>query len=261
LNPLLSIETNTHASNFLASLNDAHELEQGFFCLEQLVFNLGFDSLVYSAMPKSFGDPGLFTPVFLSSDEFGRGFLTHYNDASLWEHDFTIERIQNGYMQTMDWNIERKGALLSAAQNEVIDLAGADYGIKNAISIPMQSDRYIIAGASVTSRQARASFDALLNERLSVLKFALSCFHQFVFRHSSHSHYFYLPLLRQFTPSEKSMLAFATTGRPLKQSRDFTNLSPTRAGNVLSSLYEKLGVANRSELSFLIGRHRLLEML
>lgn len=248
-------------TEFLVSLGTSKSLDLGFERLGTLVSKLNFDAITYSAMPRSFGQPGLFQPVFLASSDFSPGFLSHYNEAGLWQKDFTIERILQGSMAPMHWDKELLESPMIDSQKQVIQLAQSDYHIRNAISIPTQSDRYIIAGASVVSSEPRALFDGLLADNLSTLQIAIFHFHQFVFYQTGTSQRFYEPLIDTFTPSERRLISFIASGRPLKQSKEFTGFSQSRAANILSSLYRRLKVANGTELSFLIGYHKLIDRI
>ena len=248
-------------SEFLIALGMADELETGFEHLATLVSAQGFDAVVYSAMPASLGAPGLIQPVFLASSEFSKGFLSHYAEADLWQHDFTIDRIRQGFVGPLDWGKELKESKMSEAQQQVVRLANSDYGITNAISIPTQSDPHIIAGASVTSCESRSVFDSLLESQLTTVQFAIHRFHQFVFSKTSNTYCFYEPLIEELSAAEKRVVAFVALGKPLKQSKHYTNLSPTRCSNVLSNLYRRMSVSNASELCFLVGHHKLVEML
>ena len=251
----------TQVADFLVALGMSEGLEQGFEQLASLVSKQGFDGIVYSAMPASLGEAGLFQPVFLASHDFSKGFLNHYDEAELWQNDFTIDRIQRGQLGPMDWAKELEESEMNSAQKDIIRLASSDYQITNGISIPTQSDPHIIAGASVTSCEPRPVFDNLLKSSLSTLQFAVHRFHQFAFSHTSKTQRFYLPLIDELSASERQMIIFIATGKPLKQSKHYTNLSPTRASNVLSKLYRRMNVSNASELCFLLGHHKIVEML
>lgn len=250
-----------NVGNYLSTMSSAETLEQGFSALENFVCSLGFDAITYSAMPTSLGEPGLFQPVFLSSSDFSSGFLTHYDEAALWQDDFTIERIQQGNLAPVDWNKSLRSNQLSKVQKDVINIAKHDYGIVNAVSIPTQSDSHVIAGASITSCNAGAGYDHLIKENLQTAQGAVHRFHQFVFHKPDTTQRFYKPLIDSFTEAEKRVLIFSAMGRPLKQSRDFIDLSPTRTSNILRDIRQRLNVANSNELFLKVGHHKLLEMM
>ena len=246
---------------FLVALNNSDKLEDAFNHLAILVTKLRFDAVAYSAIPRSLGQPGMFQPVFLSSKDFSKGFLTHYAEAGFWESDFTIDRIGRGIMSPMHWGKELSGSVMDSGQQDVIRLAQSDYHIRNAITIPTRSDQHVIAGATVISSEPRSQFDSLLANHLSILQYSIFHFHQFVFYRTSTSTVFYQPLLNSFTPAERALISFIASGRPLKQSKEITGISQSRAANILSSLYDRMGVSNAAELCFLVGYHRILDRI
>lgn len=248
-------------ADYVVSLHSCSHLDHGFVLTANSLSELGFDGLVYSAMPRSLGKPGQFNPIFLSSSDFSDGFLQHYNEADLWQKDFTIERIIQGSLLTMDWSQELSSGLLTDEQSDVVKLAQADYGIHNAISIPTHSDQHVIAGASITSSDSAGLYNKLLIERKSAIEFIVHHFHRFVFSGSITARPFYQPLLENLSSPERRLLTFVASGKPLKQSKKYTDLSPSRAANILSKLYKQLNVANVAELTYLVGHHKVIEML
>lgn len=254
-------EYSPRLAEYYFRLGTVDKLEEGFALLESHIRSLGFDAVAYSAMPRSIGAPGRFNPVFLTSRDYSKDFLIHYEEAGLWQQDFTIERIQNGLTDVMDWQFEAHKNTLTAVQKDVIDLAAYEYGIKNAVTIPTQSDQHVIAGASVIAYVYRPSFEIIMKNHFAEVHQVLKAFHQFVFARTYTASYFYQPLIDTLTTSQKRVLAFIVTGRPQKHSKEFIGLSPTRTGNILSELYDCLGVRNVSHLSYLAGQHRLIEML
>jgi hypothetical protein len=242
-------------------LSTSVSLDSGFALLNSHITGLGFDAIAYSALPAGIGVHGAFKPVFLTSSDYSKEFLAHYDEDNLWRQDFTIERIQNGLLDCMDWQLESHQKRVSVEQQELIDLAVYEYGMKNALTIPTQADEDVIAGASVLSYSNRLAFEKLKHSYYVEVLELVRHFHQFVFMRSSTSAFFYKPIIDSLTDSQKLVLKFVVKGRLQKHSKEFIGLSPTRTGNVLSELYERLNVANASELSFVAGKHRLTDMI
>lgn len=259
----MPVSSDGHArlKEYVFMLSKTISLESGFALLNSHIARLGFDAIAYSALPASIGSPGAFKPVFLTSSDYSQDFLAHYEEANLWQQDFTIERIQNGLLDCMDWQFESVQKRVSADQQELIDLAVYEYGMKNALTIPTQADEDIIAGASVLSYSNRPAFEKLKYSYYEEVLEVVRHFHQFVFMRSSTSAFFYKPIIDTLTDSQKRVLAFVVKGHLQKHSKEFIGLSPTRTGNVLSELYECLNVSNASRLSYLAGKHRLIDMI
>ena len=164
-------------------------------------------------------------------------------------------------LDVMDWQLESRELRVTANQQELIDLAVCEYGMKNAVTIPTQADEDIIAGASVVSYSGRSAFEKLKDAHFAEVLELVRHFHRFVFMRSSNSAFFYRPVIDALTESQKRVLAFVVKGHLQKHSKEHIGLSPTRTGNVLSELYECFNVKNASQLSYVAGRHRLIDMI
>jgi len=243
------------------ALHSANCLESGFSALTTAINALGFDSIVYTAIPRTLGVVGQFNPVFLQSSDFSIGFLKHYSEAGLVDHDFTIPRIADGIMCPADWTEEVRSGRLNRQQIEVVNIAACDYNITSAISIPLYSDPHILAGATVVSDAQRGQFKRLKFEKKKELVSLAKLFNSFVFSDIRFRQKFYEPFVKNLSRDERCMLELIATGKPLKLTKFLYGISPSRSGNILSRLYKKTKVNNASELSFLLGRHRILEML
>lgn len=247
--------------DFITSLDRSATDTDCFDALAKSVESLGFDGISYAAMPRDLLALTSHSPVFMVSKGFSREFLIHYQAADFASHDFTIERIERGDLAPMNWADELARGQLSRMQKEVIQVAKVEYGINNAVSVPVLSNQHFLAGASVTSGESSTGFSTLWEERNSTLKLIVRLFHNKIFSSVEFRKHYYLPVLQSLSSKEKKMLKLVANGHRLKQSEDLYGISPTRAGNILSDLYKKLGVSNASELSYLLGVHQIMDML
>lgn len=249
-------------TDFLSELTSAESVPQAFGALARAIESMGFDAIVYTAIPLTLkvSDRSA-EPVFLASRGFSPGFLKHYEEAGLARHDFTIERVRAGHLDVLDWGEEHRGPHLSAEQRRVIEVARFDHAIRNALSIPTRSDEHVIAGASVISGEGADGFAALKAERVEILRTVVELFDNWVFARAERHHHFYSSLIDQFSDDEARVIKLVIGGHRLKESQELCGISPTRAGNILSSLYRKLGISNAQELAYLVGVHRLSRLL
>lgn len=248
-------------ADFVSGLAAAESVSEGFRSLSQAVESLGFGAIAYTAIPVTLGAAGSPTPVFLASSGFSGAFLRHYDEAGLARHDFTIERVRAGCLEVMDWAEERAGSRLTAEQSALVDTARFDYGIRNAVTIPTLSDGHVLAGASITCDEGMLAFRTLKRERLETLRIVVKLFHDRVFSASEFRRPFYSPFLGQLSCDECKVIRLIVAGHRLKSSLDLCDISPSRAGNILSSLYRKLGISNASELAYLVGLHQIDRLL
>ncbi len=247
-------------ADFIWHLDDTNSVEEAFANFANVISFFGFDGVSYTLIPRIMGIPERIRPVFISSRDFSTGFLKHYQEANLAQHDFTIRRALEGCSAGLDWNKEAEKGLLAPQESEVISIAKHDYFIKNAITIPVELNEEVLAGFSFTCSQSRRGFDSLLGINKVLTKLCLH-FHNFVYRKLENRSVFYTPVLASLTRNERCMVDLVYNGLYLKQSPDHYGISESSAGNTLKRLYEKFSVEDKGQLGYLIGRHQLIEML
>lgn len=258
---VLDRRTSGLVADFVSGVAAAESVADAFSSLSDAAEALGFDSIVYTVIPLSLIAAERVTPVFLASNGFSAGFLKHYLEADLSRHDYTIERAGAGRLEVTDWHEERAGRRLTPEQGGVVDTARFDYGIRSALSIPTLGGRHVVAGACVTSGEGDVAFELLKSERLTTLRSLVEIFHCRVFASAEFRQPFYSTFLDRFTADEAMIVKLIVAGHRLKSSRDLCGISPTRAANIRSSLYRKLGVGNASELAYLVGVHDIARLL
>ena len=246
-------------TDFINGLDQSTSIDESFSALSSAIEALGFNAIAYTYIPQGQALSS-YTPIFLASEHFSHNFLNHYQEADLVQHDFTVKRISNGYSQVMSWQQELQQQTLSADEGNLVQLARYDYGINNAISIPLQSDANAISGASILSEESDGVFDILTQEQLHHAKLITQLFHQHVQSNIGFKKYFYQNILNHLTNDEKRVLKFVIQGRPFKQSQDICGISPSYAANICSRLMRKWDVKNSAELSHIAGVHHLIEM-
>ncbi|NRB38063.1 MAG: autoinducer binding domain-containing protein [Pseudomonadales bacterium] len=247
--------------DFIYGLEQSLTIHGCFDVFSRAVSELGFDSVAYSSIPIKLIQATSLQPQFLSSASFSSGFLKHYAESGLEKDDFTIKRISQGDTRVMNWRMEEKQGQLLPAEVQLIRLAREDYGVNNALSIPTLSDEHHISGVSIISESCDQTFQLLLNEKSHTLQMICQVFHDRVYSRVEYKKFFYLNFIESLSKDEKAVLKFVASGMPLKLSRDICGISPSYAGNIRSSLFDKLQVKNSAELIYLISLHRIIEML
>lgn len=248
-------------ADFIMELDAAEDTEGCFKALTKVVEALGFGGVVYTAIPTGTDSPLDIPPLFLRSAGFDPKFLAHYEEAGFAEHDFTIKRILNGDLKVMDWWQEEQMQRLAAPEKNVIATAREDYRIRNGLSIPTLSTAGQIAGASVISEEQGREFELLVHERLRLLGAAIRTFHNHIYANPRLQKPFLAHLLDRLSERDREMLRFTARGKPLKAYQDRHNTSPSAAANQRSRLFKKVGVRNASELMYIAGVLRLLELI
>lgn len=248
-------------ADFVWELDDTVTVEQAFEKLSAVVSTLGFDGVAYTLMPRTLGVPFRYAPVFLNSNDFSQGFLEHYQQANLAQSDFTIRRISEGWDSVLDWQKEAQTDLLTSKEQDLVTIAQHDYGITNALTLPVDRDSDLLAGFSVTSSLSRPLFADLVESNQAILVRLCHHFHHLVIRRLENRSMFYSPVLDALNRDERCLIDLVSNGNRLKQSQDLYGISPTSAGNILHRLYKKFSVSDKGQLGCLIGRHQLVELL
>lgn len=257
----MSVEERNILADYVLALDSADSMQACFDALSRATEALGFDAVLYASVAlgvKPLEDLG---PLFFSSCGYSQSFLQHYQEENLAADDFTIKRIGEGKMDTLDWWQQSRSGQLLAAEQKVIDIGRYDYGVTNGFSIPLLSNQHHLAGASVISEEADDRFAKLARERLGLQQMMVRMFHDRVYGNIEFRKALYLPLLEQLTERERQVLRLTAQGLPLKQIQQQCNMTPSYAGNVKANLLQKLGVSNGAELSYIAGAHQILEMI
>lgn len=245
------------AADFLLSLDYTNELQTAFDAMAGVISVMGFDSIAYTLIPLSLGND--LPPIFLCSKDFSTDFLTHYEQAGLAQHDFTIRRIAAGCIGLQHWQRELDTGLLTRAERDVVLLAEHDYGISNAITLPVQQTHDVIAGFSIAGSTTRREFDRQLDSHHKLLSHLCYHFHRYVYE--QHRRPFYQNVIDDLSIHERNVIELIARGKRLKQAKDLYGLSQSLAGKTLHKLYKKYAVSDQGQLGYLIGRHQLIELL
>ncbi|MBN3561089.1 autoinducer binding domain-containing protein [Aliamphritea spongicola] len=248
-------------ADFVLGLESASDVQACFDLLAKTSETLGFSGLVYTSIATGVAPLEARGPLFFRSDGFSDAFLSHYQEADFASQDFTIKRIMDDDLQAVNWWREAGAGRLSADEQEVIDVARYDYGMTHGLSVPLLKNDHHMAGCSVVSDDNNETFSQLLDERLGLLKTILRLFHDRVYASPEFQAQLYLPLLQQLNSTERTVLRFLASGLPLKSIEAVAGISPSYAGNVRTVLFRKLGVKNVSELAYIVGLHRILDLL
>lgn len=248
-------------ADFVLGLESAGDVQACFDLLAKTGEALGFSGLAYTSIATGVSPLEARGPLFFRSEGFSEAFLSHYQEADFASQDFTIKRIMDDDLQTVDWWQEAAAGRLAADEQEVIDVARYDYGMAHGLSVPLLKNDHHMAGCSVVSEDNSEAFGRLLDERLSLLKTILRLFHDRMYANPEFQKQLYLPLLQQLNSTERTVLRFLASGLPLKSIEAAAGISPSYAGNVRTVLFRKLGVKNVSELAYIVGLHRILDLL
>lgn len=242
-------------ADFINELYAKETLEERFKVYEKYVGLLNFDAAVYTFLPNmTMGEEAL-SKIFLHTDHFSKDFLDHYATEGLEECDFTIRNIMNGDMSVKDWREYELNQWLLKDEADVIEMAREDYGMNNALSIPLMNKGIGGAGVSVISSESDASFAKLKAENHETLVNCTKLFHDVSFNNIQQLPLDSLSFLNSLSEKEQGLLRHLASGKPFKHimySIDVASYGV--ASNMLSSLRERSGEKmTRDRLMYLVG--------
>lgn len=252
---------------FATKLYEAQDVEQAFDALQKTVWNIGFDGVLYTYIPRVLLDTHFHVnPVFLLSEQYNPGYISHYTEARFEKSDPLVRAVQDGVDKPIDWwgHINQQYMDNCKASNQVIETARC-YGINNGITIPLLSGEAGIAGASfITSESQR--FDTLRSERLTTLNTCVRMFHSRVQDKAPFKQEFIKPILETLNRTEIKLLIGMAQGKGQSQIATELGRSEGYLEQVILKLRRKFsGVSgdeaptiNRNQLLYYAG---LLEII
>jgi len=239
---------------FSYSESESISLEQHFSVYEKFLRQLGYDGATYSFVPKIQIEVMKDLPaIFLSTSAYPIGFIEQYTAERLDQNDFTVRKILAGEMIPMDWREHEINGWVSEIEANVIKLARDKYGIKNAISIPMLYEEKGLAGASVISYLNDDAFNKLKEKTLDSLLSITRLFHVRISSEEDLTYKFILPVLKNLSEKEITILSYKASGKLMVNIEDETGISSSFAANLLSRLRKRLGGINTERLMYLMG--------
>jgi len=203
---------------FASQLYAATDFNHAFGMFQKTVWNLGFDGVLYTYIPRVLLDTQFhLNPVYQVSEQYSPEYLAHYTDAQFERNDPLIQAVKDGVTQPIDWwgDINSQYMEPNPASREVIQTAKS-YGINNGVTLPLLSGASGIAGASFISRE-QSAFSALLEDRIELLRLCTRLFHELVQNNACFKKEFVKPLLESLNRTEIQLLIGMATGKSQAQ--------------------------------------------
>ncbi len=265
---LLNGETSTGFNDFVQDLYTSESFEGAFDTFEKRVQHLGYESTLYTYIPKVLIETDFVVkPVYKVSEDYCPGFIKHYEDARFDKTDPLIRAVVAGVDKPIDWwgDVCKAFTHGESASHEVIETS-RQYGIKSGVTIPLMSGKSGIAGASFINTEA-GRMHGVTNPHVEELMMSTQLFHGFVQSNACYKGAFVKTLLDAMSQTEKRFLAglargqapseiaydLNTTERYLEQvmlkiRRKFSGVGPTETPKI-----------NRNQLLYYAGLMDILE--
>ena len=248
--------------HFLRQLYATTTFDGAFDVYDQQAQDLGFEGMTYAFAPKLYLDANMpVMPILKISNSRSPAFIKHYIDAGFEKDDFTIQAIIQGRKNRLDWWEEDKKNILSKPQRKIIITAKEDYKIHNGITIPTMNNSRGSAGSSVISSEKNGCYQKLVTENFQTLETCAQVFHEHVMSNSHMLLYFLSPILDQLTKTERQLLPFLTSGKPMKSISLSSTNSQKYAEKLVSRIRKKFGNINKGQLIYYIGLLQILDDL
>lgn len=220
----------------------ASTFEESFLAFDQYANTLGFESTLYSFIPRIALDNKLpKTPVFSISKNYNANYLKHYMEARFDQNDHIIYSIKKGRTTAIDWWDEVKKGGLNKQEQEVFVSAREDYQMANGLSIPTLTGAKGIAATSFISNEKSEKFKKLKYANVEVLWASSQLFHNHIMCGSYNFNTFISPLLPVLSKTERIVLKCVLEGLIVSQISEVACKSHKYTENVIRSIRIKMG--------------------
>ncbi len=244
---------------YVQDLYSAESFQTAFQAFEQRAQHLGYESSLYTYIPKVILDTGFAVePVFQVSENYSPGFLEHYGDKRLDKSDPLIRAVEAGIDQPIDWwgdvcNTFTNG---ERASQDVIKIS-KHYGIKSGVTIPLMSGSCGIAGASFINSESSHS-QSPVNPNLEQLILSTRLFHSMVQSNALFKGKFARSLLDSMSDTERQFLAGLARGYSPSEIAYELGTSPRYLEQVMLKIRRKLSGVHSTSGMPTINRNQLL---
>lgn len=239
-------------------------LTERFAVYEKYITKLGFSSALYTFVPFIQIGGSTLKPLSLKTNDFSDSFLSHYVNEDLAKDDFTIRRMKEGNMNIMDWREHEVSNILLAPENQLIETAREEFGINNALSIPLMFQSLGASGLSIISEDSDKSFEQLKKEKIQVLHYFTRVFHDLNLLNIQKIPLERIKFLNNLSEKEIGILRHLAKGNKFSKIEYHIDVASYKvASNILDNLRGKFREEfneriTRDQLMYLIG---LLDIL
>lgn len=232
-----------------------------FDTLTKQIEQLGFDGVLYSFHPKPVYMNTKIQPVLQYSDSLA-SFVAHYLKNNYGNKSFITRLAMAGRRDPIDWWEEENAGNLSQSEGDVIRDAKHNFGIHNALAIPVLVSSFAIAGVSVMSMsEDRGHFEKLKSQSLEPLKDYASNYHTQIIMSREEMRFFIEPLLARLSDTKKKVLLHLVSGQPMKTISETHDISHRYAEKVILNMRKEFGDISTNELLYILGMVHIQEYL
>lgn len=236
---------NKQLGEYASQLCFAETFDDAFLVFDQHTKRLGFESALYSFIPRISLDNKLeHAPIFSVSDSYDPNYLTHYMEERLDKNDYIIKELENGNTRTYDWQEDLRNGQLTNVEKNVLDIACNDHQMKNGLSIPTLTGVKGIAAASVISSESDRLFSQLKKETYDSLLTSTKLFHNHAISNAFEFSTFVQPLLASLSETEKKVVKTLPKGLSVTCIAKEVGKSIRYTDNIIRNLRIKMGGLN-----------------
>lgn len=258
-----SFDTRTFASELYA----ATDFDSAFHALQNTAWDLGFDGVLYTFIPRILLDTKFHVqPVYKVSEQFCPEFLSHYAEAQFEKVDPLIKAVADGVSSPISWQGQTiKNYEKSDPNGREVMRTANDYGINNGVTLPLLSGAAGISGASFITSE-KNNFEKIIDVRLDSLNLCTRLFHQLVQSNITFKKEFVTTFLETLNTTEIRTLIGLASGKSSAQIASELKRTERYLEQVITKLRRKFSgvgphdtpIINRNQLLYYAG---LLEVM
>ena len=232
-----------------------------FDTLTKQIEQLGFDGVLYSFLPMPVYMNTKIQPVLQYSDSLAP-FVANYLKNNYGNNSFITRLAIAGRRDPIDWWEEENAGNISQSEGDVIRDAKLNFGIHNALAIPIMVSSFAIAGVSVMSMsEDQGHFEKLKSQSLEQLKECASNHHTKIIMSREDMRFFIEPLLARLNDTKKKVLLHLVSGQPMKTISETHGISHRYAEKVILNMRKEFGDISTNELLYILGMVHIHEYI
>jgi DNA-binding CsgD family transcriptional regulator len=247
---------------YIERLYNSSSIDDAFDALNQELQTLGFDAALYGFSPRLASDESEpAAPVFKIADDYCPAFIEHYFSEGLAKDDFTIRLLMQGRQQRLDWwECSQKG-MLSDVEESVLGMGRYDFGIQNGITLPTMNNSRGFGAVSMITAATGEDYIKLRVQAEKKAEVYARIFQEHINSNVNLYRYLLEPLISKLSSTEKRVLPFIASGKPMKTINLNPAISEKYAEKLVYSIRKKFGNISKARLIYYIGLLHMLDGL
>ncbi|TMO60651.1 autoinducer binding domain-containing protein [Pseudoalteromonas aurantia] len=237
-------------------LNSKNKAEYSHY-FYNAISHLGFDSAVYGFLPShDFVKHVNQLPIIIPTEGAPLEYLQHYQEKELFrpEFDVFVAKILSGHTSPINWWKDIDSLNPTPTQVATLQHAKDKFGLVNGFVIPLMCDQRGYACTTLYSNFEDDEFNQLVDKQSEQITLFCSALHSKIFSDPNLVAELYDNYI-QMNDTERTVMRYLVSGKPMKQIEDHTGISYRYASKVVDKFRKKHGNVPKDKLLYSLGHY------